>query len=91
MDLSTLVIPSVVVVLGVNLLKVLYGKVSERWGALIAQVSLLCVSFAVAGVGAMLGALPPQMYQTTLTIFVSGMAVYEVVYKAIIQKAILNK
>ena len=88
MDFSLLAIPSVVVILAVQILKELYGKVSARWGALIAQISLLCVSFLVAGIGAMLGKLPPEIYQTTLTIFASGMVVYEVFYKAIYIDAI---
>lgn len=88
MDISTLVIPSVVVILAVQILKDIYGKVSARWGALIAQIALLCVSFMVAGIGAMIGTLPPEMYQTTLTIFSSGMVIYEVFYKAIYKGAI---
>jgi len=87
-DLSFLLGGSVVAVLAVQILKDLYGKVSQRWGSLIAQLSLLIVSFAVAGIGAAFQFLPPQIIETTGIIFASAMAIYEVLYKALYQQAI---
>ena len=88
MDITTLAIPSVVVVLLVQILKDLVGKVSARWGALAAQLTLLAVSLVVAGFLGFFQLLPATYINGVIAIFASAMVVYEVAYKAIYLDAI---
>lgn len=88
MDITFLLGSSAVAVVLVQGLKYLYGKVSDRYGALVAQLTLLAVSFCVAGIGAGLQLLPPEILETTLVVFASAIAIYEVFVKALWQKAI---
>jgi len=91
MDITFLLGSSVVAVLVVQILKDVVGKIEGRFGKLYTQLLLLSVSFAVAGIGSLVGKLPPEILQITGIIFASGMAIYEVVYKALYEKAIKNK
>ena len=91
MDIQLLLGSSAIAVLWVQIAKDLLGRISGRWGALIAQLSLLVVSFAIAGVGALVGVMPPEFVETTMTIFVSAIAIYETLYKNIYLKVIKNK
>ncbi len=88
MDISFLLGGSVLAVLLVQILKDVLGKVSNRYGALISQITLLIVAFGIAGVGVLLQLLPPDVLTATGTIFVSAMACYEVLYKSIYQQVI---
>lgn len=83
MDLSFLLGSSVIAVLLVQVGKDLLGRISNRWGALASQVTLLIVSFVLAGIGAFFQVLPQQIVTTTTTIFASSMVLYEVLYKAL--------
>ena len=91
MELQTLLTSSVIAILWVQMAKDLLGKISNRWGATMAQFSLLVASFAIAGVGALVGVMPPEFVETTMTIFVSAISVYEILYKNIYLKVIKNK
>ena len=91
MDLTTLAGAGLVASLLVQLAKIIVGKIEGRWGAVATQVILLCASFCVAGIGTALKLLPPQIIQTTLSVLVSGMAIYEIGYKAIYQNLLQGK
>jgi len=88
MDITTIAGGAIVASLLVQVVKVIGGKIEGRWGSLVSQVVLLLASFFVAGVGAAIKLLPPEILNTTITIAVSGMAVYEVVWKAIYKEGI---
>jgi hypothetical protein len=87
-DVTFLLGSSVIAVLCVQVLKDLLGKVENRWGSLISQLTLLVVSFGIAGFGVLFNRLPPEIINTTVLIFASAMAIYEVCFKALYQKAI---
>ena len=88
MNISFLLSGSVVAVLLVQILKSLLGKISDRYGALISQITLLVVAFAVAGAGVLFQMLPTDILTAAGAIFASAMVVYEVLVKALYQQAI---
>lgn len=88
MDLNFLLGTSVVAVLIVQVLKDIFGKVSDRWGALMAQLSLLAVSFGLAGIGVLVGKLPPHIIATTLAVFAGAISIYEVFWKMLYQDVV---
>ncbi|MFA5652273.1 MAG: hypothetical protein WC933_02825 [Candidatus Paceibacterota bacterium] len=87
-DIGFLLSGSVVAVLLVQVLKDLFGIVSKRWGALLAQFTLLVISFGIAGVGVLFQKLPPEIIESTFAVFASAMVVYETIWKAIWKDAI---
>lgn len=82
---------SVVAVLLVQILKAIIGKIEGRYGTLLTQFILLCVSFFIAGLGAVIKLLPPEILQGTIDVAVGAVAIYEVIYKGIWQQAIRGK
>jgi len=91
MDITTLAGAGLVASLLVQLAKLLLGKIDGKWGATVTQVVLLFASFCVAGIGVALKLLPPEIIETTIGVAVSGMAIYEICYKAIYQNLIKGK
>jgi len=81
---------SLVAVLLVNVLKTSLEGISERWGALATQCVVLGVSLVIALILGASTLLPQGALETMGQIFVGAIAIYEVLYKAIWQKAIKN-
>lgn len=52
---------------------------------------LLACSFGLAGIGIGFDYLPDNVVQTIYQIFIGGIALYQVFYKAIYQQTIMNK
>lgn len=88
MDILALSGGGLVASLIIQLVKKYAGKVEGRYGKLITQALLLVACFAVAGIGAGVKLLPPEIINTTIAIFVSGMAIYQIAYKGIYEGAI---
>jgi len=88
MDLVILVATSAVGVLGTQFLKLLLGKVSDKYGALMAQISLLAISLLLGAIASIVKLLPANIVETTGAIFLTSMGIYEVLYKNIYKKVI---
>lgn len=75
----------------VQLVKKGLTAISNRYGALVTQVVLLGVSFVVA-LGAMaLRLLPQDILISAGAVFASAMAIYEILWKGLIQQALQGK
>jgi len=83
MDISFLLGGSVVAVLLIQVIKDITGKMEGKLGRLWTQVIVLCVSFAVAGVGVWVGKFPPFVLEVTGVVFTTTIAIYEVLFKAL--------
>lgn len=79
---------SLVASLIVQLLKKFLAGISKKWGALATQVVLLLVSLAIAGVLTASTLLPESWLMVGGAIFAGAITLYEVLYKAVVQKAI---
>lgn len=80
-----------VAMLLVQLGKKLLKSVNDRYGALATQALLLVASILVAVAGWFINLLPAEFVQTTVTIFASGMIVYEVLWKALFKEAVMGE
>ena len=88
LDISTLAGFSLVASIIVGLLKAWFGKIEGRFGKLATLALLLMASFAVAGLGIGFKYLPNDIVEVVYAIFVGGVAIYQVFYKAIYQQSI---
>mgnify|MGYP001573564650 CR=1 FL=1 len=91
MDYTFLLASSAISVVLVQIGKDLLGHIEGRWGALASQLVLLAVSFLIGAVGVFFDKLPPNLIANTTTIFVSSMAIYEILYKSLYLKVIKNQ
>jgi hypothetical protein len=66
-------------------------SISPRFGDLGVQLVLLSISIILAGAGIAVNLLPPEVLKMIGTIFSAAIVIYQVLYKAIFEKAILNK
>ena len=81
---------SLVASLLTQVLKKAFAKISKRWGALASQCVLLAASVLVAFVVFGSQYIPAQWLMIAGAIFSISMVLYEVLYKAVYQKAIKN-
>jgi uncharacterized membrane protein YfcA len=88
LDLPTLAGFSAVASLVVGLLQSWLGKIEGRFGKLATLALLLIASFAVAGIGIGFKYLPNNIVEVVYAIFVGGIAIYQIFYKAIYQQSI---
>lgn len=82
---------SVVASVILSSLKKLWSSVSDRYGSLATQLGLLVVCVAVSGIAWIFQFLPMNIVVASGSIFAGSMLLYEVVYKALFQQAIMGK
>ncbi len=81
----------IAVILIAFLKKWIKNNILPRWGDLGVQLVLLAVALILAIVGYYSTNIPTQILETTGKIFTGAMVIYQVLIKAVIQKAILGK
>lgn len=83
MDITFLLGGGILASLIVGTLKEVFGKVEGRWGKTVTLVVLFAASCGVAGLGAAFKLLPQNIAESVLSVFTTGITLYEVFYKAI--------
>ena len=83
---------SVLAVIVIGLLKKLIKEwVEPRFGDLGINITLLAVSFIISLLAKFVNLLPQHILIAVTEIFVGSIAIYQVIWKAVVQKAILGK
>ncbi len=75
----------------VQVVKQFLGSISDRYGTLVTQIVLLVVSFGVAAGAMALNLLPHDTLVAVGGVFASAMAIYEILWKGLIQQAVMGK
>jgi hypothetical protein len=82
---------SVVASLITGLLKKGLKDISDRWGSLVTQVVLFLVCLVIAALLWASSFVPENIMLVATAIFAGSIAIYEVLYKAILQQLLMGK
>lgn len=93
MDLITFISGgSLIATILINLFKKwIKTNIEPRWGDLGTQVALLAVSVGLVAVGSLINLLPADFLKAAGGIFIGSGAIYQILWKSIIQKSVLGK